>query len=120
MPSEYSSHSTIFFLRKLRTLHNDMALKVKQDVGCSCIYFDWLLKASILYMQSMLTSVLSYIKMHSRFFLYLICLTVVLVQFFTIFLVIISPCVNLPFSFLSCHRLVCCLFRCTAQINLHI
>ena len=62
MPSEYSSHSTIFFLRKLRTLHNDMALKVEQDLGRSCISFDWLLKAHMLYMQSILSSVLSYIK----------------------------------------------------------
>ena len=62
MPSEYYSHSTIFFLRKLRTLHNDMALKVKQDLGRSCISFDWLLKAHMLYMQSILSSVLSYIK----------------------------------------------------------
>ena len=62
MPLKDSSYSTIFFLRKLRTLHNDMTLKVEQDVGCSCISFDWLLKAHMLYMQSILTSVLSYIK----------------------------------------------------------
>ena len=62
MPLKDSTYSTIFFLRKLCTLHNDMALKVKQDLGRSCISFDWLLKAHMLYMQSILSSVLSYIK----------------------------------------------------------